>query len=84
MLFAIHFNLDGKMSNVAHLHTIKVLKEDYIEGETKLLMYPYPRENGDHSYYIRALSQDGTVTKRSNYAFLCSNVCDKSKIEEYL
>ena len=82
MLFSIHFNLDGKMSDPTYLSTTKVLKEDYIEGESQWLRFPYPSEKGTHFYYMRALSQDGTVTKRSNYAFICL-YCDKTKIEEF-
>ena len=83
MLFKIHFNLNGKMSEPTYVSTTKVLKKDYVEGETQWLRFPYPREKGTHFYDIRAFDQDGTLlTKRSNYAFLCLH-CDKSKIEEY-
>ena len=83
VLFKIHFNLNGKMSEPTYVSTTKVLKKDYVEGETQWLRFPYPREKGTHFYDIRAFDQDGTLlTKRSNYAFLCLH-CDKSKIEEY-
>ena len=69
------------MSEPTYLSTTKILKKDYIEGESQWLRFPYPREKGTHFYYLRAFSQD-FVTKRSNYAFLCLK-CDKSKIGEY-
>ena len=80
-LFTIYFDLDGKMSKPIYLSSIKVLKEDYIEGETQWLRFPYPSLKGTHFYYIRAFSEDGTANKMSNLPSLCL-YCEESKIEE--
>ena len=80
-LFTIYFDLDGKMSKPIYLSSIKVLKEEYIEGEAQWLRFPYPSLKGTHFYYIRAFSEDGTVTKMSNLPHLCL-YCEESKIQE--
>ena len=69
------------MSKPIYLSSIKVLKEDYIEGETQWLRFPYPSLKGTHFYYIRAFSEDGTANKISNLPSLCL-YCEESKIEE--
>ena len=80
-LFTIYFDLDGKMSKPIYLSSFKVLKEEYIEGEAQWLRFPYPSLKGTHFYYIRAFSEDGTVTKMSNLPHLCL-YCEESKIQE--
>ena len=69
------------MSKPIYLSSIKVLKEDYVEGETQWLRFPYPSLKGTHFYYLRAFSEDGTVTKMSNLPHLCL-YCEESKIQE--